>query len=66
MFGDLPRAEIVYVTAGGGRGSELANSESLSGSGLFTRYFNGSFMMSRLSDTKEPLNVAFPAPAENP
>ena len=66
MSGDLQRAEIVYVAAGGGGGFELANNESLSGSGFRTRYFNSCFMMSRLSDTYEPLNVAYPAPAENP
>jgi len=66
MSGDLQRAEIVYDAAGGGSGFELANSESLSGSGLRTRYFNSYFMMSRLSDTYELVNIAYPAPAENP
>jgi hypothetical protein len=33
---------------------------------LRTRYFNACFIMSRFSDTYEPLNLAFPAPAENP
>lgn len=47
-------------------GFELANCELLSGSGLRTRYFNSCFMTSRLSDTYEPLNLAFLAPAEYP